>query len=286
MTIADRNGRVERLSSSPSRDGHGAVLKRTTSRTEPGVNVHRQKEVSATKSVTMSEMLKALLPGGVFGRLQLGGLLVLTAGIAAGQSITEIENAASGLIQGLPNSGIAQGAIFVVKGTNLGPSTPVTAATPFQSTTLASSSVSVTVGSTTVNALMYYSSATQINALLPSTTPTGSGTLTVTYSGNASTAEPVSIVQNNLGIFTLSQNGQGIGILTYPNYSVVSAIPGTGTLAPCAASGVCPYTYGGAANPGDTLILWATGLGPSSTDTASSLGQPISVPRAPLFSCG
>ena len=237
-------------------------------------------EVFAIKSDTMSEMLKALLPGGAFRCLQLGGLLFLTAGISAGQSpgITAIVNAASGLIQGLPNSGIAQGSIFLVTGTNLGPSTLVTATTPFQSTNVGGTSVSVTVGSTTVNALMYYTSAGQVAALLPSTTPTGSGTLTVTYNGSASSAAIVSVVQNNLGIFTLSQNGQGVGILTYPNYSVVSAIPGTGTLTPCAASGVCPYTYGGAANPGDTLILWATGLGPSSTDTASSLGQPITLP--------
>lgn len=251
------------------------------------MDLPRQNEVSYTKSVTMREMLKALLSGGAFRRLQLGGLLLLTAGFAAGQSpgITAIVNAASGLVQGLPNSGIAQGSIFLVTGTNLGPSTLVTAATPFQSTSLEdptgnSTSVSVTVGSTTVNALMYYTSAGQIAALLPSNTPTGSGTLTVTYAGNASTAAIISVVGNNLGIFTLAQNGQGVAILTYPNYSVVSAIPGTGTLAPCAPSGTCPYTYGGAANPGDTLILWATGLGPSSTDTASSLGQPINVPSS------
>ena len=52
-------------------------------------------------------------------------------------------------------------------------------------------SVSVTVGSTTVSAPMYYTSATQVAALLPSNTPTGSGTLTVTYSGTASAAVAV-----------------------------------------------------------------------------------------------
>ena len=34
--------------------------------------------------------------------------------------VNAVVNSASGLIQGLPNAGIAQGAIFVVKGSNLG----------------------------------------------------------------------------------------------------------------------------------------------------------------------
>jgi uncharacterized protein (TIGR03437 family) len=197
-----------------------------------------------------------------------------------GQTVNAVVNAASGLVQGLPNSGIAQGAIFLVTGTNLGPSTLATASSPFQSTSLGGTSVSVTVGSTTVNALMYYTSAAQVAALLPSSTPTGSGTLTLTYNGNPSSAVSVSIVENNLGIFTLSQNGQGVAIVTYPSYSLVSAIPGTGSLAGCSANQVCPYTYGGAANPGDTLILWATGLGPVSGSDASGagLGQPVPIP--------
>ncbi|HEY1754381.1 MAG TPA: hypothetical protein VGG72_03225 [Bryobacteraceae bacterium] len=201
----------------------------------------------------------------------------VAAEVASGQTVNAVVNSASGLIQGLPNSGIAQGSIFLVVGSGLGPSTLVTATSNFQSTSVGGTSVSIVVGSTTVNALMYYSSATQVAALLPSNTPTGSGSLTVTYNGTASASVPVSIVANNVGIFTVSQNGQGVAILTYPDYSVVSAVPGTGSL-----GGGGPYTYGGAANPGDTLTLWATGLGPVSGSDAAGSGLGVNMPSIPV----
>lgn len=209
-------------------------------------------------------------------------LLALATGVAAGQpSISSVSNAASYLVQGLPNSGIAQGAIFVVYGTDLGPSTPTTAPNPFQSTNLDQTSISVTVGNTTVNALMYYAFAGQLTALLPSNTPIGSGSMIVNYQGSPSASFAVSVVQNNVGVFTIPQNGQGVAIATYPDYSLVSAIPGTGSLADTCttASQACPYTYTGAAHTGDVLTLWATGLGAvSGGDSAASLGQQITVP--------
>jgi hypothetical protein len=38
-------------------------------------------------------------------------------------SMTDVQNAASDIPSGLPNGGIAEGALFVVKGSNLGPAT-------------------------------------------------------------------------------------------------------------------------------------------------------------------
>ena len=77
---------------------------------------------------------------------------------------------------GLPSSGIAQGSFFTIFGTNMGPasSPPLTggAAVP---TTLGGTSVAVTVGGTTTAALLFYVSANQINAVLPSATPVGTG---------------------------------------------------------------------------------------------------------------
>jgi uncharacterized protein (TIGR03437 family) len=213
--------------------------------------------------------------------LKVTPLLILGMGIAAGQpSISSVFNGASNVLQGLPNSGIAQGSIFVVQGTGLGPSTSAIAQNPFQSTSLDQTSVSVTVGSTTVNALMYYTSAAQLTALLPSNTPTGAGSMIVSYQGSASAAFAVQIVANNIGIFTISQDGQGVAIATYPDYSLVSAVPGTGTLADtCTGAQLCPYTYTGAAHPGDVITLWATGLGPVSGNESAGagLGQSINV---------
>jgi uncharacterized protein (TIGR03437 family) len=186
--------------------------------------------------------------------------------------ITNVENSASNNPQPLPNSPIAQGSIFIVQGSDLGPANIAIATTAFQSTTLSSTSVAVTVGGTTVNAPMYYTSAGQIAALLPSNTPVGTGTITVSYSGSTSAPAPVTVVANNLGIFTIDSSGRGPGIVTYPDYSLVSAEK--------AANCGGPNTVCGAANPGDTLILWATGLGPVNGNDVSGagLGVAINVP--------
>jgi uncharacterized protein (TIGR03437 family) len=203
-------------------------------------------------------------------------LLLLAAGIAAGQTpaVATVSNTASGIVQGLPNGGIAQGSVFLVVGSNLGPAPLAIAAAPFQGTNVGGTSVSIVVNNTTVNALMYYASATQIAALLPSNTPVGIGALTVTANGAASNSTLISIVPNNFGIFTVLQNGTGPAIVTYPDYSLVSAIPGTGAL-----GGGGPYTYGGAANVGDTLVLWGTGLGPVSGSDAAGAGLGVSMPN-------
>jgi uncharacterized protein (TIGR03437 family) len=192
----------------------------------------------------------------------------------AGPMISAVVNAASYITPGLPNAGIAQGAIFVVFGSGLGPANLTYAARAFQSATLSNTSVSVTVAGATVNALMYYTSAGQVAALLPSNTPTGTGTITASYNGQASNAAPITVVANNLGIFTIGSDGQGPGIVTYPGYSLVSAARD----AQCGG----PDTYCGAANPGDTLILWATGLGPVSGDDFSGAGLGKNIPDIPL----
>jgi len=189
-------------------------------------------------------------------------------------AITSVVNAASWIPPGLPNAGIAQGSIFVVSGSNLGPTAISVASNPFQTTSLAGTSVYVTVGEQMVQALMYYSLAGYVAALLPSNTPVGDGTLVVTYNNLTSNAYPISVVQNNLGIFTVTSNGEGTGIITYPDYSLVS---------PSKASNCGgPYTTCGAANPGDTLILWATGLGPVNGSDAAGAGLGVNMPNIPL----
>lgn len=206
---------------------------------------------------------------------------------AALPTITYVQNAASNIPQGLPNAGIAQGSIFILKGSNLGPPDYVVApsAEIFQSTLLGGTSVSVQVGSTTVNALMYYTSASQVAALLPSSTPVGNGMISVTYRIGGATligaGFPITVVANNVGVFSLDSSGQGPAIVTDAYYSLISSAPGTGAFAEtCPAGQACPNTEKGAANPGDTLILWATGLGPVNGSDASGagLGVAINVP--------
>lgn len=209
--------------------------------------------------------------------------LVAAAPVAAAPIITGVRNAASSIDPRLPNSAIARGSIFVVYGSGLGPADISIAPVTFKSTSLSGTSVQVTVGETVVDALMYYTSATQVAALLPSKTPSaGIGTLnanvkpiiTVTYNGEASAPTPFQGVGlSALGIFTIDSTGTGPAIVTYPDYSLVSPYK--------AANCGGPNTTCGAANPGDTLSLWATGFGPVGDD-ASGAGLGQNNPNVPL----
>lgn len=169
-------------------------------------------------------------------------------------------NSASYLPSGLPNSGIAQGSIFIIFGSNLGPATIAQAPSYPLSTQLAGTSVKVTVNGASTNALMVYTIAGQVAAILPSSTPVGTGTVTVTYNGQTSASAPITVVANNFGIFALNQGGSGPAVVTTPAYAAV--------------------TLTSPAKPGDVLVLWGTGLGAYSGDETNPPAQtdlPISV---------
>lgn len=208
--------------------------------------------------------------------VSIGGLASNTAilPVATGPIIGSVTNAASYNDPSLPNGAVAQGAIAVLKGNNLGPTAISIASNPFQSANWSGTSVSITVGGTTVAALMYYTSATQVALLVPSNTPVGTGTITATYNSQTGPAAPITVVANNLGIFTVTSDGGGAGIVTYPDYSLVSSSK--------AANCGGPYTTCGAANPGDTLILWATGLGPVNGSDAAGAGLGVNMTNIPL----
>lgn len=211
----------------------------------------------------------------IFRRSSLLLALAFTVQVFAAPAITAVMNAASNTPPPLPTASLAPGNIFIVKGSGLGPATLSIAPAAFQSTSLSGTSVSLTVSGTKVDALMYYTSDTQIAALLPSNTPAGAGTITVTYNGQSSPATPFrGVTANNLGIFTVDSTGQGAGIVTYADYSLVSPL----TASNCGG----PNTTCGAANPGDTLILWGTGLGAITGSDASGAGLGQNMPNLPL----
>ncbi|MBI4479094.1 MAG: hypothetical protein HY651_03630 [Acidobacteria bacterium] len=166
-----------------------------------------------------------------------------------------IRNAASNAIPGLPNAGIAQGSVFVISGNNLGPANPVPVGSfPLPGAQgLAGTSVRVTVGGTTVNALMLYTQKTQVFAVLPSNTPIGTGTVQVIYNNQTSAASPLTVVARNLGIFTLNQSGSGPGVIQ--NINSETDAPLNGPTSP--------------ARPGQTIVLWGTGIGPVSGNEAA-----------------
>ncbi|HTS65988.1 MAG TPA: hypothetical protein VMH28_28395, partial [Candidatus Acidoferrales bacterium] len=194
--------------------------------------------------------------------------------VATGPIVASVTNAASYIDPGLPNGPIAQGSIFVVKGNNLGPANLSIAPNPFQSATLNGTSAAVTINGTTVAALMYYTSTQQVAALMPSNTPAGAGTITLTYNGQPGPATPIRVVASNPGLFTVTSDGEGAGVVTYADYSLVSATKAAN------CGGV--NTTCGAANPGDALIIWATGLGPVNGSDASGAGLGVNMTSLPL----
>jgi uncharacterized protein (TIGR03437 family) len=159
-------------------------------------------------------------------------------------SIDRLANNYSYTLPGLPNYGIAQGSIFDVFGSNLSNGSTGLLSVPL-TTSVLGTTVDVTVNGTTTHALLYYTTPSQIAAILPSATPVGDGTITVTKGGMSASAS-IHVVQSAFGILTL--NGGGTG--------------------PAAAFDVNNQYLGftNALNPGDYFILWGSGVGPAPGD--------------------
>ncbi len=158
-----------------------------------------------------------------------------------------IVNVASYSPAGLPNSAIAQGSLFAIFGTGMGPAKGIqVSGFPLSAQSFQGTSVSATVNGTTVEVPVVYTAAGQVNALLPSNTPVGMGTLTVSYNGATSAPQPLQVVKSSFGIFSTTSNGSGTGAILDTSNSQLA------------------YTL--AAHPGDTVILYGTGLGPVTGD--------------------
>ncbi len=159
-----------------------------------------------------------------------------------------VKNSASYANPGFTNGAIAQGSLFVVFGSGMGPA-QIQYATSFPlPATLAGTSVSVTVNGSTLPCVMIYTQDGQLAAILPSTTPTGSGTMTVTYNNSTSPTAPVNVVANSPGLFTRNQQGSGPGVVQDVNGTANSLI--------------------NSFRPTQTVTFWATGLGPISGSDA------------------
>ena len=171
-------------------------------------------------------------------------ILTLSAGAAAAQptiGANGVVNVASYAGLGQPNYSIAQGSIFAIFGTGLGPAAGAQVSTFPLAYTFQGVSISVSQGGASVAAIPLYVSALQINAIMPSNAPIGSNTITVTYNQQTSGSATASVVAANFGIFAANQQGNGQGVVTSAqNQTVVYTAPAT---------------------PGQVVNLWGTGLG-------------------------
>ncbi len=156
---------------------------------------------------------------------------------------------------------IAQGSWFVIFGSGLGPASisVYSGALPYP-TDLSGTSVTFTpaAGGTPVSARMWYTLAGQIAGMLPSTTAAGDYDVKVTYSGVASAAYRVKVVERNFGFATQAQNGAGPAQATYGGYDLNRFT--TGRLAQWSLR---------PAKLNDVMILWGTGLGADSSSDSN-----------------
>ncbi len=148
---------------------------------------------------------------------------------------------------------IARGSWFVVFGARMGSATLAVypGSLPYP-TELSGTRVSFTpaAGGAAVDARLWYTSAGQLAALLPSSTPAGDYDVRVTYSGQPSAPQRVKVVERNFGYATQSQNGAGPAQATYGGLDLNRFT--TGTLGQWSTR---------PARAGDTMVLWGTGLG-------------------------
>jgi uncharacterized protein (TIGR03437 family) len=142
---------------------------------------------------------------------------------------------------------IAQGSLFVVFGSNLGPPALVQVSAFPLPNSLSGTQVTVTSGTTTLNCPMIYTYSQQVVAVLPSNTPVGTASITVAYNGQTDpsgySTTQVTVATSSVGLFTTSSSGWGAG-------SITNAV--TGTL----------KTLTNSAQPGELLYVWGTGIGP------------------------
>lgn len=169
--------------------------------------------------------------------------------LAQQPSISAVQNNYSYTLPSAPNYGIAPGSLFVIYGSNLSTvTTPVlqSSAAPGVPLSLNGVSVSVTVNNVVIPVPLYYVSATQIAAILPSAVPPGITTVTVTNNGQVSAPAQLPVVPSDFGVLTANNLGYGSAAAYDGNNNIISRT--------------------NSARPGQTIVLWGSGVGADSAN--------------------
>lgn len=198
--------------------------------------------------------------------LSVSALAALPAAAQPFISYRGVVNAASFEGNSLPAGSIAQGSIFTIFGSNLGPAQPAQSASYPLPAQLGGVSVSVTQGSKTLAAIPIFVLASQVSAIMPSQAAAGQAIVRVTYENQTSNPAIVNVVNASPGVFSILSTGFGPGVIQ--NYISSANQPINTTQA--------------TAQPGQTMILWGTGLGPvpygdNVAPTPGNLPTPIDV---------
>ena len=172
------------------------------------------------------------------------------AGASGGPNVTPggVVGAASGIPPSLPGGALALGSFFSIFAEGVGPNPPVQATSFPLPTNLGGTSVRIRQGNSSVDAYLVFSSASQINGIVPSNAPLGDAELIVTFNGRSTPPVAVRTVRNNLGIFSVG-GGRGPGIIQ--NFIAPTDQP--------------LNTRNATAKPRQIITLWGTGAGPINT---------------------
>ena len=195
----------------------------------------------------------------------LGFVLLASAAAFAQPRILSVRNAASFLPPGVPFHAIAQGSVFAVIGTGLGPEEPVIAEASADNPLrleLGGVTIKITSGQVTTDAILYSVSPTKVTAILPSSTPVGNGTVRLTYNGATVTSAPFRIVSSALGLSSVPGNGFGGAVAQIKDLE--------------------KNTFTNAANPGETLVLQGSGLGADANDETKPIESAAHMADTPL----
>jgi len=186
-------------------------------------------------------------------------------------------NTASFTAPNLPGGAVAQGSVFTILGSGLGPAKPVQAISLPLGITLGGVSVRVFQGTRTVSALPVYVSSSQINAIMPSNAPLGRVSVHVSTQGVVSNSAPFTVVSSSFGIFTWNALD-----VSSPNSSAIFKANSFGS-GPAFAHNE-DFGTGGAQNstaqpavPEQAVTLWGVGLGPN-IGSDSILPYPADLP--------
>ncbi len=179
---------------------------------------------------------------------------LLAAGVAPAQTITAVQDAGS------YTANVAQGGLFVIKGTGLSGSGFNEATAPY-ATTLTGVSVMFTPvsGGTGTPAYVIYTynenGVNQIAGLVPSTLAAGNYNVTVTYNNTPSAPFQTQVLASKPALLTQDSSGSGLALVQVYTSSTTYTVNRLTT-------GTVNGTSISPAQPGQTLVAWGTGLGP------------------------
>jgi uncharacterized protein (TIGR03437 family) len=221
----------------------------------------------AGATVTVTVNTTGLSAGAYYGEIQVTSsdagnpVELVTVSLTIGAAATTPPSVAAGGV--LSNASyslqtpVAPGMLVSIFGSNLTAAGQVYTAPAYPLPTQMGG-VTVTIGGELVP--LYAVTPGQINAVLPFDLPVNTTLpLIVTYNNAVSAPEPVTMVASEPGVFTLSENGQGTGIVVLIHPDGSQAIVGP-------------------ANPataGDILVIYCTGLG--DTNPRGVAGSPAPV---------